>query len=94
VVLTFSAGGPQVAHPPAHSHETAEVATQTLVRLLVQTGEGPEAGPFQFSIHPLLGVWLFYPLDTERGHHTVEITLLSTGPPRRESQDTQDRWLK
>ena len=82
VSLTFSAAGPQVAHPAAHRHEAAEVSRQALVRLLVQPGEGAEAVPVHISLLLLCSTGLLFDLlHAKRGHHSVEVTLLAPGPP-------------
>ena len=80
--LTLAACGPQVADPAAHGHEGPEVAAQALIRLLVQAGEAPEAGPFVVGVLVLGQARLLLDLlHAEGGHHAVEVTLLPTRPP-------------
>lgn len=72
----------QVTNSAAHGNKRAEVSTQALVCLFIQTGKGTEAIPIKLLLRSLESVGLlFYRFHAESGNHSVKVALFSTRPP-------------
>lgn len=71
-----------MTHSPAHGHKRAEVSTQALICLFIQTGKSTEAIPIKVRLPSLKGVWLlFNRFHAKSGNYSVKVAFFSTGPP-------------